>query len=160
MEVKAIESVNNRSNGQYAGFYGNEALNQKRRKFGELFTIRDTPTSTEKRTIDGEEANSEREERQDHVNKKLVKFRTPQDRDAYIQYQDFAPWMTVDLDYKMVQNVRKEQGQIRTADSHFPENEEALPKIEALPEGGHEGDFKKAQGLGNMANVKRAAKGR
>jgi len=160
MEVVAIEAVNNRSNGKYAGFYGNEALNQKRRVYGEKFTIRDTPTGTEKRIIDGEEANSEREERQDHVNRKLVKFRVPQDRDAYIKYQDFAPWMTVDLDYKMVQNVRKEQGKIRTADSHFEEAETALPKIEELPEGGHEGDFQKSQKLGNMAAVKKAAKGK
>jgi hypothetical protein len=139
MRVVAIETRNNRSNGVYSGFYGDEALNQKRRKFGEQFNIRDDETDTAKRLIGGEEQMSEREERQDHVNRKLVQFNTPQDRDAYIKYRDFAPWMTVDMAYQPKPLVRKEQGKIRTADSH-DDAETRLPAMEPLPEGGHEGD--------------------
>lgn len=136
MRVVAIEGRINRMNGEYAGFYGDEMLNQKRRKFGESFNIRDDETSTENRMIAGKQHMSEREERQDHVNQKLVKFNTAADRDAYIKYRDFAPWMTLDLSYKPAPIVRKEQGKIRTVDSH-DDADTRVPALEPLPEGGY-----------------------
>lgn len=141
MRVIAIETRNNRSNGVYAGFYGNEPLNQKRRKFGEPFQINDTETNTEKRVSGGENLPSEREERQDHVNRKLVQFNNPQDRDAYVKYADFAPWMTVDMNYQPKSLTPKERGKIKVIDAIGADAEIQLPPMEGLPEGGHDGDI-------------------
>ena len=144
MHVVAIETKTNRGVGTYSGFYGNEALNQKRRKIGESFVINDTETTKE-----------EKADREAQIKKRVVEFHAEGDREAYLKLQDFAPWMTTDRSYKPVVPKRNEPGKVRTADS--PDSF-AVPEAEPLPEGGHEGDFAQAPGSAVMTKVKKAAK--
>lgn len=148
MHVVAIETKTNRGVGTYSGFYGNEALNQKRRKIGESFVINDTPTSKE-----------ERDDREAQIKKRVVEFHAEGDKEAYLKLRDFAPWMTTDRTYKPVVPKRNEPGKVRTADS--PESfapEEVTPAVEALPEGGYEGD--PAGGSAVATKVRKNTKGK
>jgi hypothetical protein len=147
MHVVAIETKTNRVVGTYSGFYGNEALNQKRRKIGESFVINDTETTKE-----------EKADREAQIKKRVVEFHAEGDREAYLKLQDFAPWMTTDRTYKPAVPKRNEPGKVRTADSpdsFAPTGDDGAPAPEPLPDGGHEGDFETKSGSAVMTKVKK-----
>lgn len=95
IQVVAVKTDNNRGSEPWAGFYGTKALNQRRIKLGEKFTINDTPNDEK-----------EKAKRAEKIKLKIVKFSNEKDEKAYIQYRDFGTWMTLNLSYKVSEPKR------------------------------------------------------
>lgn len=121
MEVVAKQTMDNRGSEPYAGFYGDGSLNHRRIKYGQKFEILSIKTSPE-----------EKKRREDKL-KKLngMGFTNQADKDAYVTYQHFGSWMTLDKKYKVVEPVKKVQKEPRRADQ-AEETDEVTDETETL----------------------------